>query len=69
MEVQLGAPVYDQVELQGLDTSPGIALELLPRWFEPFVRRKETGLGLGLAISRRISEVTQTESCAARRNA
>jgi C4-dicarboxylate-specific signal transduction histidine kinase len=54
--VDLGAPVHGQVELLVQDTGPGVAPEILPRLFEPFVSGKETGLGLGLAVSRRIAE-------------
>jgi two-component system sensor histidine kinase HydH len=50
------APGNGQVELSVHDTGPGIAPHLLPRLFEPFVSSKETGLGLGLVVSRRIVE-------------
>lgn len=38
------------------DSGPGVSEELGDRIFEPYVSTKETGIGLGLAISRRILE-------------
>jgi two-component system sensor histidine kinase HydH len=38
------------------DTGGGIAQELMPKLFQPFVSGKETGLGMGLVVSRRIIE-------------
>jgi two-component system sensor histidine kinase HydH len=56
LEINLHAPKNGHVELQVRDSGPGIAKEILPRLFHPFVSSKETGLGLGLVISKRIAE-------------
>lgn len=39
------------------DTGPGIPDELIDNMFEPFVKGKEHGIGLGLSISQRIAEM------------
>jgi len=46
----------DQVEINVSDTGVGIAAERLAAIFEDFVTTKRHGLGLGLAISKRIVE-------------
>jgi len=47
---------YDEtVQLVVGDTGPGIPAAQLERIFEPFFTTKENGLGLGLAICRKIA--------------
>jgi len=50
------APAGGVVELSVIDSGTGIAADILPRLFEPFATGKETGLGLGLVVSKRIVE-------------
>jgi PAS domain S-box-containing protein len=56
VEIDLRAPWDGNVELYVRDTGPGIAPHVLPKVFETFVSSKETGVGLGLPVSKRIAE-------------
>jgi two-component system sensor kinase FixL len=44
------------LEVQVADTGPGIAEDIAPQLFQPFVTSKPNGMGVGLSISRRIIE-------------
>jgi signal transduction histidine kinase len=56
IEIEL-QPMRDGfVEFYVRDNGPGIAPHILPKVFETFVSSKETGVGLGLPLSRRIAE-------------
>ncbi len=56
VEVELRPPRDSFVELYVRDTGPGVSPEVLPKVFETFVSSKETGVGLGLPVSKRIAE-------------
>jgi two-component system sensor kinase FixL len=44
------------IEISVTDTGSGLAEEIVPRLFQPFVTTKAAGMGVGLSISKRIVE-------------
>lgn len=56
IEVDLQPPRDGFIELSIRDNGPGISAQILPKVFETFVSSKETGVGLGLPLSKRIAE-------------
>jgi two-component system sensor kinase FixL len=46
----------DRLVVEVEDTGPGIAEDIAPQLFQPFVTSKASGMGIGLSISRRIIE-------------
>jgi two-component system, NtrC family, sensor histidine kinase HydH len=59
--------IANEWEIEILDSGPGISKEMLPKLFEPFVSTKDTGLGLGLVVSKRIVEAHDGRMNAANR--
>lgn len=57
-ELTVSSRVIDErtVQVDVVDTGPGIAEEIRARLFEPFVTTKRHGMGVGLSISRTIAE-------------
>jgi two-component system sensor kinase FixL len=45
-----------RMEVEVVDTGPGISDEIAPNLFQPFVTSKPSGMGIGLSISKRIIE-------------
>ncbi|MFQ5583854.1 MAG: PAS domain-containing sensor histidine kinase [Calditrichia bacterium] len=45
-----------EIQIEVKDNGPGIAEEMLPRIFEPYFSTKKSGVGLGLAITRKMVE-------------
>ncbi len=46
--------IHSSIRITFSDTGNGVPPEILPRIFEPFVSTKANGMGLGLAISKRL---------------
>ena len=56
IRIQCRTPCGDAVVVSIEDTGPGIPPDALARLFEPFFTTRSGGLGMGLAICRRIVE-------------
>jgi len=56
LEVMTALAPDGRVEVSVTDTGCGLAEEIVPRLFQPFVTTKPAGMGVGLSISKRIIE-------------
>jgi len=56
LEINLAKTDDRQLEIWVIDSGPGVSLKVMPRLFTGFVTTKETGVGIGLLISRRLIE-------------
>jgi signal transduction histidine kinase len=62
-----GLQGFDRLKFIVEDTGKGIASDLLPRVFDPFISDKESGTGLGLSICKQIVEAHKGEIFASNR--
>jgi two-component system, LuxR family, sensor kinase FixL len=46
----------DFAQVRVADTGPGVEPAVLPNLFKPFITSKDSGMGVGLSISRTIAE-------------
>ena len=67
--IQVSATGGDGASITVADDGPGISADPADQVFEPYMSTKETGLGLGLAICRRIVEAHGGQISAANRSA
>ncbi len=56
LTLRTGRTAAGEVLVLVADTGPGVAAEVAPRLFQPFVTTKRTGMGIGLSISRSLVE-------------
>ena len=56
LEVRVAKRDSSRVSISVSDTGPGIADDIRPQLFQPFVTSKPGGMGIGLSISKRIIE-------------
>lgn len=69
LRVTTSAGPVGRLQVEVADTGPGIAEDIAPRLFQPFVTSKASGMGVGLSISRRIIESHGGELNVARNSA
>ena len=55
VSIRTSRPSAGEVEVAVIDNGPGLAAEAMPRLFDPFFSTKESGTGMGLAISNTIA--------------
>jgi signal transduction histidine kinase len=58
-KTEQGSQVRSMVKLTCTDSGPGIEPAIMDNLFEPFIKGREKGVGLGLSISQRIAELHQ----------
>jgi PAS domain S-box-containing protein len=56
LSISAGAPNGDMIKIAVRDTGTGVLPENMSKLFEPLFTTKTTGIGLGLAVSRKLAE-------------